>query len=165
MHSGKRQNHSKADYLKVDPQIALLVGKLKISLKSLHLVSPSKGMIIQHFQAQHLNTIQCSSRKHPLPIMKWVAKISWMTKKDTCMTLLLRLENTSLLTGWEQHQHLRSKIKDLLILTRIRVFLISQLFLNHKMTLEISPIQTKFVETTNYPIRMIISLIINREAC
>ena len=75
------------------------------------------------------------------------------------MTLLLKLENTSLLTGWEQHQHQRSKIKDSLIQTKIRVFLILQLFLNHKMTLDISLTQTKFVETT------IKSLIISREAC
>ena len=87
-----------------------------------------------------------------------------MTKKDTYMTLLLRLENTSLLTGWEQRQHLKSKIKDLLIQTKIRVFLISQLFLNHKMTLDISLTPMKIVETTNYPIRMIISSITNRGA-
>ena len=62
------------------------------------------------------------------------------------MTLLLRLVNISLLTGWEQHQHLRSKVEDLLILTKIRVFLILRLFLSHKMTLDISLTQTKSVE-------------------
>ena len=146
MHSGKRQNHSREVYLTVDPQNALPVGKLKISHKSLHLVSPSKGMIIQHFQAQHLNTIRCSSRKHHRQWTKWAVEISWMTKKDMYMTLLLRLENISQLTGWEQHQHLRSKIEDLSIQTKIRVFLMLQLFPDHKMTLDISLTQTKSVE-------------------
>ena len=157
MHSGKRQNHSREVYLTVDPQNALPVGKLKISHKSLHLVSPSKGMIIQHFQAQHLNTIRCSSRKHHRQWTKWAVEISWMTKKDMYMTLLLRLENISQLTGWEQHQHLRSKIEDLSIQTKIRVFLMLQLFPDHKMILGISPTQTKFVETKKS--------IVNREAC
>ena len=165
MHSGRKQNHFRVVYRIADPHIVLPEGKSKISPKSLHLVSPSKGTIIQHFQAQHLNTIQCNSRKHPLPWMKWAVKISWMIKKDTSTTLLLRLGNISLLTGWEQHQLHRSKIKDLLIQIRIKVFLILLLFLNHKMTLVISPTQMNFVETAKYPIRMIITLIVSKEAC
>ena len=165
MHSGRKQNHFRAVYRIADPHIVLLEGKLKISHRSLHLVSPSKGTIIQHFQAQHLNTIQCNSRKHLLPWMRWAVKISWMIKKDMSMILLLRLENISLLTGWEQRQLLKSKIKDSSIQIRIKVFLILLHFLNHKMTLAISLTQTNSVETAKYPIRMIITLIVSKEAC